>query len=211
LLITCARRRKSVMANRLVLSGLIASNPLGALAAYGVLRVLDERCRSARVCFELRDDWIAVLEQSDFASVDQLVQWLSDWIATRETPELEWAEDVRVPPEQFREKLSNVGSRLEGLFLAAMAAEGGVDKNKHLIKPSPLYMASGQMTFFGGLRSILADLRKEPVRRFTEALIGPWTYEAKLHSLGWDPAGERLYALRARAPTATNPVCVPAA
>lgn len=37
-------------------------------------------------------------------------------------------------------------------------------------------------------------------RKVEEALIGPWLYQDEHHSLGWDPQGQRIHALRWKAP-----------
>jgi hypothetical protein len=189
------------MAESISLPGLIASSPLSALASFGLLRVLTEAGIQARLCFELQDDWVTQFHDTPFLNVNAVVEWLADWIERRETPELSWAEDVRVAPEEFRRQLksSQDDSCVQG-FLSAMAAEGVSDRTKGLVKPSPLYMVSGQQSFFGGLKEIHNDVRKHAQKRFQEALMGPWRYEARLHSLGWDPAMERLHALRWREP-----------
>jgi len=58
------------------------------------------------------------------------------------------------------------------------------------------------------MQQVVAAVRASPEIGFKEALIGPWRYQTKAHSLGWDPNAERLYALRHRAPTAEKPSCI---
>jgi hypothetical protein len=93
-------------------------------------------------------------------------------------------------------------------FLVAFAADGAVDAQKGLIKPSSFYMVSGQQSLLNGLREILTHARVNVLATFCEALAGPWSYRTPLHSLGWDPSTERLHALRHRAPTSEKPSCV---
>jgi hypothetical protein len=50
--------------SRIELTGLIGSHPLGALASFGLLRVLSERDNDARLSFVEKDDWIAVLDSA---------------------------------------------------------------------------------------------------------------------------------------------------
>lgn len=45
------------------------------------------------------------------------------------------------------------------------------------------------------------DALKKVRDQFEEALKGPWRYQNDHHSLGWDPQGQRLHALRSKAPT----------
>lgn len=45
------------------------------------------------------------------------------------------------------------------------------------------------------------DALKKVRDQFEEALKGPWRYQDDYHSLGWDPQGQRLHALRSKAPT----------
>lgn len=195
------------------LPGLIGSNPLGALAAFGLIRVLSENGVPARLRWKEADDWIAVVE-SELSDSESLIRWLTEWIKTRPTSDLEWTKgDVRVEPRVYRDALAKAVREDLHLasFLAALAADGAVDKSKGLIKPSAFYMVSGQQSFLDNLRQILASIRQHPEERWAEALLGPWTYTTVLHSLGWDPAGERIYALRSRAPTSEKARCVAAA
>ena len=48
------------------------------------------------------------------------------------------------------------------------------------------------------VRELRSAIGPEDLR---EALGGPWRYESKLSSLGWDVSGEKLHAYRAIAPT----------
>jgi hypothetical protein len=50
-------------------------------------------------------------------------------------------------------------------------------------------------------RSKKGEVSTEIARMVKEALFGPWKYVHDEHSLGWDPQGQRLHALRNKAPT----------
>src|SRR5262249_30988777 len=76
--------------------------------------------------------------------------------------------------------------------------------------PTAFYMTSGQQKFLKEVRRLVENVAtgtrigrrtKAAAEMFEEALFGPWRYEDVQHSLGWDPATERLHALRARSPT----------
>ena len=195
------------------LPGLVGSNPLGALAAFGLLKVISLSDQQARLSFMQQDDWVAVL-QSKFTDEATLVSHLVDYLKERPRDDLEWSpEDVRVPSEVYRNALRSALDSNPTLVdsLQSIAADGAVDKSKGLIKPTDFFMVSGQQSFLGILRAVREAVVKSGEPAWREALIGPWRYLTPLHSLGWDPAGERLHALRARAPTKEKPSCVAAA
>ncbi len=190
--------------NTLKLDGLIGSHPLGALAAFGLLRVLHQSGIEARLWFEELDDWVARIDSS-LGTFDALSSHLATWIQSPRETLLDWTgeEDVRVAEAVYRAAVeANLNEGGEQLaFLAALAAEGARDKSKGLIKPTAFYMASGQQSFCDTLREIIAHVRQYPDASFREALLGPWTYSTPIWGAGWDPGTERMHALRHRAPT----------
>lgn len=197
--------------SRIELAGLVGSHPLGALASFGLLRIVSEADRNARLSFVERDDWIATLD-STFEN-DSLLAFLADWGKAR-APEVLAAfgeSDVRVAPSRFQEMLREALSRdaqsLElTAFLVGLAADGARDKVKALVKPSPFYMASGQQSFLDTMNRIHTQIRKSAV--WSEALLGPWTYATDEWGAGWDPGTERTHALRFKAPTKDKHACV---
>jgi hypothetical protein len=199
--------------SRIELTGLIGSHPLGALASFGLLRVLSERDNDARLSFVEKDDWIAVLD-SAFDTEQNLLAFLNEWGTTR-APEVLAGfgeDDVRVAPSRFqgmlRDALSGAAQNPEhASFLVALAADGAKDKSKGFVKPSPFYMASGQQSFLDTLKKIHGHVRKGGLWR--EALFGPWTYATSEWGAGWDPGTERMHALRFKAPTKDKTACVP--
>jgi len=200
------------MAERIRLPALIGSHPLAVLAAFGLLRLAADRDKTARLGFMMEDDWVAFIEISHADSIEALVHKLGEWIRSKIVDHaIGWAEDVRVAPDEYRRVLADAlasGDLQLAHFLGALAADGAIDARKGLIKPSAFYMVSGQQSFLGGMREILADARLNPTGVFREALEGPWSYTTSLHSLGWDPNTERLYALRHRSPTSEKPSCI---
>jgi len=200
------------MVNRILLRGLVGSHPLGALASFGLLHLTARWDPFIKLGFSLEDDWIAFVETEGFDSVDGLIAKLADWARSDAISRiLSWAPDVRVEPQAYRRVLEEALAEHDDTFakfLVAFAADGAVDAQKQLIKPSAFYMVSGQQSLLGGLREILAHARLDACATFNEALVGPWSYKTFLHSLGWDPSTERLHALRHRAPTSEKPSCV---
>lgn len=195
------------------LPALIGSHPLGALAAFGLLRLTNAAWDDqAKLRFEMEDDWIAFLDTNAFGSIDALIARLSEHVTSSDLDRaLGWADDVRVSVDDYRRYLASAlrdDDRYWADFLTTIATDGAVDKQKQLVKPSAFYMVSGQQSFIDGMKQILALVRGQPVVLFQEALIGPWSYKSRTHSLGWDPNAERLYALRHKAPTAEKPSCV---
>jgi hypothetical protein len=200
------------MAERIRLPALIGSHPLAALCAFGLLRLVAEWDETAKLGFTMEDDWIAFIETSLADSIDALVPRLTEWVQSKAIEHvIGWAADVRVDPSEYRKVLANALVEHDFLlaqFLGALAADGAVDAQKGLIKPSSFYMVSGQQSFLGGAREILTQVRANTAAVFQEALEGPWSYMTPLHSLGWDPNTERLYALRHRSPTSEKPSCI---
>jgi hypothetical protein len=198
----------------LELGGLIGSHPLGALAAFGLLRVLTRQGDAARLCFVERDDWVAQIECSH-ASVGALVEALTEWVRSDREEVLEWSnDDVRVKEEDYRGALSRALLQTNdepAAFLSALAADGAVDKSKGLIKPTAFYMASGQQSFLDTMKLILKFVRSSPSKVWDETLTGPWAYSAEIWGAGWDPGTERMHALRYKAPTKDRTSCVPGA
>lgn len=200
------------MSHTISLPALMGSHPLGALASFGLLRLATEWDPQAQLSFDMQDDWVARLHSEELSTAELLIEKLSAWVSSDVLDRLlEWAEDVRVPPKEYRKLLEQAtgdDDHYFAAFLSAIACDGAVDGQKGLVKPSAFYMVSGQQTFLGGMQQVVAAVRASPEIGFKEALIGPWRYQTKAHSLGWDPNAERLYALRHRAPTAEKPSCI---
>lgn len=195
----------------LILPALVGSHPLAALASFGLLRLVSEVDPTAKLRFVLQDDWIAAVELSTLSSDQELIEALASWVKSDKLDQpLTWEDDVRVKPSVYRQELEKAVAEQSVLsdFLSSLIADGAVDAQKGLVKPSAFYMVSGQQSFLGGLREILAQTRQSPEATFREAVFGPWQYKTRAHSLGWDPNAERLYALRSRAPTSEKPACI---
>lgn len=196
----------------IVLTGLLGSHPLGAMASFGLLRMVSAEDREARLSFEERDDWVAVLHGS-FTEPSALVALLTEASATIGTVVFDafGDDDVRVPPERAH-ALVDDALRAGDLhtqklaFLSALFADGARDNTKGLVKPTPFYMASGQQSFLDTMKRIARAVRGPEAWR--EALFGPWLYSHDEWGAGWDPGTERLHALRFKAPTKDKTSCV---
>ena len=144
------------------LSALIGTNPLGMLASFGLLRLVASWDPEAKLSFVMEDDWIAVLHTATYATLEALIFHLTEWVESdRLDGLLDWADDVRLPPKVYQEILTrtiNGNNREIADFISAIAADGAVDRQKGLIKPSAFYMVSGQQSFWAAPRIFLPQL-----------------------------------------------------
>lgn len=209
--------------NEIVLTGLKGSHPLGALAAFGLLRCcaeMPDEIYNPRLHWQFKDDWLAVLTTDDSVTPDDLVSLLvkrmSKW---EQRLEFTWADDIKRSSETFADKAKEAVSaaapnnRGSADFFAAYGCE--LKERDGKLIPTAFHMLSGQQTFFKKvLCEIAASLvvnpkaseskQKEQDRKtresFSEALFGPWLYKDDQHPMGWDSSMERVYALRAGDP-----------
>ncbi|MGH8066921.1 MAG: type I-G CRISPR-associated protein, Cas3-extension family [Candidatus Entotheonellia bacterium] len=221
------------------LTGLVGSHPLGALAAFGLLRVLSElpQFRTPRLSWTLEHDWLAVLHSDLDVAEDQLKAEFLSALVERQRGRaaatfLSWSDDIKVDPQEFERILKehartcSLGQREVISFLAAFGSEAIRARSKSNVKPTAdvkptaLHMTSGQQKFLKVAREIANSLdpgrpakrrenadvvRREKERAFTRALFGPWRRQDRMHSLGWDPSTEALYALSPSAPGDEKP------
>lgn len=203
----------------LVLSGLVGSSPIGALAAFGLLRVCSEipELRDARLSWVSQDDWVAALLVTQKNGPDDLIDRLVEYLSARQMDVFNWSTDIRVAPDDFRARLiekamsSTVSERTGADYFSAFGSEMVVDGSKGLVKPTAFYMTSGQQKFLDSVNDLVMNLKVSSSESIREALFGPWRYNDNQHSLGWDPITERMYALRHRAPTSEAATSVRAA
>lgn len=201
------------------LSGLIGSNPLGALAAFGVLRLCQDvpELKTSKLYWRMEDDWMAVLGIEADIKNDTFVELLVNRQESRSLDTFNWSVDIRVNPQDYRNRLidqaqkSAMGEHWHADYYAAYGSEYVMDGSKGLVKPTAFHMTSGQQKFLDSIVKLGKAMQNDTQEAFREALFGPWKYADQQHSLGWDPTTERMYALRHRAPTSENPRCVSAA
>lgn len=199
--------------SRVELNGLIGSHPLGALASFGLLRLVSRVDPGARLSFVELDDWIGALD-SKFGTEAELVAFLVESAVESGASDVFRAfgdDDVRVDPARLRKMIREAleeGSHGLDLvsFLVALAADGAEDNTKHLVKPTPFYMASGQQSFLDTMKRLHKRVRDNGP--WAEALFGPWRYATSEWGAGWDPGTERMHALRFKAPTKDKTACI---
>lgn len=206
--------------HKIKLTGLIGSNPLGALAAFGLLKICGEipDIINARLHWELEDDWIAVLSFNCNQKIYQ--DFLIDYICSKSSSfeicdVLSYQTRIREKPQFLKERLqdyaknSSINNRATIDFCSAFASEVVTDKTKEkFVKPSSFYMVSGKQRFLKSIEDIHNSLwgsdKEKPIAEFDEALFGPWKYKDRFHSLGWDPSTERIYSLMYSDPTKSS-------
>lgn len=207
--------------NDILLPGLVGSHPLGAMAAFGLLRVCSEipDLAGARLRWIWDQDWRAVLRAPQAVGREELIEQLVLRQKDRSLSVFDWSDDIKVDPGMYREQIlahiinSSLCSRLEADYFAAYGSEMVIDKtSKGNVKPTAMHMTAGQQKF---LKLISKDLSKSMSKKtaeaYDEALFGPWRREDNVNSFGWDPSAKRLHALRHRAPSSDVFHCVRAA
>jgi hypothetical protein len=197
------------------LTGLRADLAIGAMAAFGTLRVCQRlpRWMGSKLSWERAgSSYQPVLHGPGELGRDELVTDLMDdvkRVAERE----EFPGQIKtVPLEKFvtlaRESMkeARVDCRERPDWLAALAndlaAEDGV------VTSTPFDMSVARQKFPADALRLAASLA-DPVAKQTaatqqsyeEALFGPWAYRDDQHSFGWDPSTMKLGAFTHKAPT----------
>jgi len=208
----------------IVLTGLDGSNPLGFLAALGVLNVLADTGGAPKLAWR-SGDWRPTIVDAEVADREALLARLHEDLGTwsddaclalkysKGEKRAKPAWDLKPPPEKFRSYLkqlvaaSDPRRRRSVDFAAAFATETAQDNNGNT-KPTALHFTAGNQQFL----SMVAKLRDLVTRNdFEEALFGPWRYERVLPVLGWDCSAARIYALRADDPSKSKRRGIPGA
>jgi hypothetical protein len=206
--------------NDTILPGLIGSNPLGAMAAFGLLRLCSEipELAGARLHWTWEQDWRAVLRTPESIGQEDLVELLVLRQNDRSLSVFNWSDDIKVEPEEYREQMlshvinATLCNRLDADYFAAYGSEIIPDQSKGNVKPTAWHMTAGRQKFLKLIGKDLAkSMSKKTAAAYSEALFGPWRCEDNVNSLGWDPSAKRLHALRHLAPTNDVFHCVRAA
>ncbi|MGH4019273.1 MAG: type I-G CRISPR-associated protein, Cas3-extension family [Pseudonocardiaceae bacterium] len=205
------------MTTGLELPALDGTNPLGFLAALGVLDVLHRSGRHPTMYWT--DDIVPVPRvDAAVADADELIGLLdADRVRWGDSvvlhgPAGQRLDDVKPAPALARQWASEVAGRIEhgraeaDLF-CALLSEGGVD-GKGSAKPSHLHFTAGQQKFLVMVRELAERVDAE---RLGEAVFGPWREDSPLPTLSWSSQGERIYALRGFNPSDDKRLGVPGA
>jgi hypothetical protein len=167
------------------LSGLVGSQPIGALAAFGLLRIGSRfgNLGLVRLGWRLGGEPIAVLQTEKDCDAERLVSLLVDHMHGRDrfapfsrepdgipagsqeqiTPADE-RDDLKGPPELFARLLvracdgASAGCRECVDFLAAFASEFITAPSTGELKPTAFHMTAGQQQFLKSVRELATSL-----------------------------------------------------
>jgi hypothetical protein len=199
--------------SRIQLMGVDGSNPLGFLAALGLLRVVpgaklgfseDGSFRAFVDGLDKSESDLATLIAADAeAAADESAPWrfMYTKAATEKQGRQEVA-DLKPPPEHFKKFLAtSIEGWLKGNDEAAgYAAAYGTDiavDGKGNTKPTALHFTAAQQTFLGAVEGIRASVTQE----WVETSLFKGHGERPGSNLRWDPGAERNWALMANDPS----------
>ena len=198
------------------LPALEGTNPLGFLAALGVLDAVSASIPGATLRWS--DDLVPNAVIGGLGDLGQLLdvldkdreQWGSSPVL-RFPADGQPLADAKPGDRQLRQWFEHVGARsanrADADLLCALVAEGAFDNNGRA-KPTHLHFTAGQQKFLSMVRELASAVDRDRLR---EAIGGPWRYDSPLPSLSWDSRGERLYAVRAVNPSTEKRLGVPGA
>ena len=202
----------------IILTGLGGSNPIGALASFGLLRMSSriDGMKGSKLRWRVRDqdgfpidEATAVIDVPAEIDCDKLVHIIHKSVRYNENV-FGWSinNDIKTKSTNFKQHAekwnakAGVDEREEIDYFSAYGTEVAIDDNGK-IRRTLLHMVSGQQRFFDTVHKIYAVVEKDE-EKIREAIFGPWKYEDDVHSLGWDPQTTRLHAYRNIAPTSDN-------
>ncbi len=199
--------------SRIQLVGVDGSNPLGFLAALGLLRVVpgaklgfseDGSFRAFVDGLDKSESAIATLVVADaVAAASQSAPWRFTYTkaATKKQGPQEVA-DLKPPPEDFKKFLATcidawlTGNDEAAGYAAAYGTDLAVD-GKGNTKPTAFHFTAAQQTFLGAVEGIRASVTQE----WVEISLFKGHGERPGSNLRWDPGAERSWALMANDPS----------
>ena len=199
--------------SRIQLRGVDGSNPLGFLAALGLLRVVP----GAKLGFSEDGSFQGFVDgldkdESDLATLiaydaeaaeSEIAPWRFTYMkaATKKQGPHKVA-DLKAPPEDFKTFLTNsieawlIGNGEAAACAAAYGTDIAVDNNGNT-KPTAFHFTAANQTFLGAVESIRASVTQEWVK--TSLFTGHG--ERTGSNLRWNPGAERNWALMANDPS----------
>src|SRR5690606_4656684 len=176
-----------------------AFDPLGFLAALGVLRIVARTNRSARLKWVEEGTYSPVLVTEEAVDlVEVLFQDLQRW--RQGHPAMDFAagaerkiQDLKHQPAEFRALMRDLVQDSEAAeYVAAYATGVAVDGSGRQTKPTALHCTAGQQRFMDAVLNLRDEVAREALR---EAVEGPWIGRAGPKDLRWRAASERSRAL----------------
>lgn len=199
--------------SRIQLVGLDGSNPLGFLAALGVLRVVsgarlgfseDGSFRAFVDGIDKSESDIATLIKSDAeAAATERAPWRFTYTkaATKKEGPQQVA-DLKPPPDDFKRFLATCieawlkGNDEAAAYAAAYGTDIAVDGNGNT-KPTAFHFTAAKQTFLGAVEGI----RDSVTHEWVEMSLFKGHGQRPGSNLRWDPGAERNWALMANDPS----------
>jgi len=192
------------------LPGLSASNPLGFLAALGVLRGITAARPSSDVRLAWASDvqWTPYLSGNGLDSQEELLDALCEFTRQRAGHRaLEIGDDIKFSVDEYRHEVlaaalgrCTANERTEIDFLAAFASDVG-DPNEAAPDTALRTMSgAGHQHFIATMRALADQTGRD---HLAKTLFQRWRYDdpVKKSTLRWDPVDDVRYALRWRDPS----------
>lgn len=200
----------------LVLSGLDGSNPLGFLAAIGVLRILADSNNTARMAWRVtrggwrpsltgvgrdQDELCSVLHSSLKEAPTAIFDIGKAQEGQKEANKFPFAADRFASALKEAVSRAHAEDRREVDLLAAIGTElhpnekGAFQCTSFKMVRSGDSKGQGMLFYAKALRTSLDG------RMLERALFNAWDYEDEGYSLRWDPIEDQRYALRWRDPS----------
>ena len=193
----------------IVLGGLDGSNPLGFLAAVGVLRSVAavDAAREWRMNWAVHNNgWFPFLSSNMRVTQSELVELMFNELRRESTPEFDFAKDLNVTREEFRriareaQSSASLQERRYADFVASFGCELFVTVDGKQIQDTALRTMSGagHQHFLGTMKELVSKTEPADLHR---SLFTTWDYTDEKLGLRWDPGEDRRYALRWKNPS----------
>ena len=198
--------------NEIVLTGIKADIPIGAMAAFGLFRIVNciRLQGETRLSWAPRgSSWRPVLSTDGKVSEEGLIEDLVAYLQSHcDRREFGWRHEIKgATPEQYNEaarpsigEAQSTEHELADWF--SSFANELITTEEGTLERTPFDMTVAQQRFLDYGKWLAAELAgdKNASARLREALFGPWKYKDEQHSLGWDPSTILLGAFTVKKP-----------
>jgi hypothetical protein len=167
--------------NSLHLTGLKGSQPIGALAAFGLMRICShsEEFKKARLSWSRDAGETAILltegKTDETSLVDCVLKHLEGrtsflpirGLVNNDASQAAW-DDIKVDPDELKKRLDSVSNRAtatnreEADYWSAFGSEMVTARSTGDVKPTAFHMTAGQQKFLKSLRELAESLDSMP-------------------------------------------------
>ena len=191
------------------LNGLDGGNPLGFLAAVGVLQSVTamEPAGDWRMWWQQdAGPWHPTLAGNTALRPAQLPHRLADYLRDTDNEALAISKNLTISPDVFREcaqkaqSIADYADRRRADFIASFGCENVTDPKGRVIQDTALrtMAGAGHQHFLDTMLQTVGQTDSGHLRR---SLFKSWEREDRRLGLRWDPVEGRRYALRWREPS----------